>query len=190
MAAQLPADLAANTVEVDAPGSTRRRSPELLHVVVVRRLRQGALEAVAVEAPPIHADWAVCLVARLRAPGAAALGQSAFAVDGRDHATGLFDRRGGSSVCAEDVGRHNAMDKVIGWAFGEDLLPLAERSSVSGRLSFELVQKAASRAARSSSRSARRRAWRSSSPPTADPLCGFVRGDRVNVYTCTWRLSG
>ncbi len=91
----------------------------------------------------------------------------------------------------EDVGRHNAMDKVVGWAFGEELLPLAESIlCVSGRLSFELVQKAAVAGCpllvavgAPSSLAVDLAADRGIT------LCGFVRGDRVNVYTCAWRLS-
>ena len=70
--------------------------------------------------------------------------QAAFAATGGLHATGLFTANGELLCAREDVGRHNAMDKVIGWAFGAGRLPLAETVlCVSGRLSFELVQKAA-----------------------------------------------
>src|SRR2546429_1116487 len=61
------------------------------------------------------------------------------------HATGLFTAEGQLLCVREDVGRHNAMDKVVGWAFREQRLPLADTVlCVSGRLSFELVQKARS----------------------------------------------
>ena len=191
-AARLPTDLAANTVEVDAPG---------FYPAVLRRnfftssscgvCGKGALEAVAVEAASIHADWAVASPLVSSLPERLRSGQSAFAVTGGIHATGLFDRRGELRCVREDVGRHNAMDKVVGWAFGEELLPLAESIlCVSGRLSFELVQKAAVAGCpllvavgAPSSLAVDLAADRGIT------LCGFVRGDRVNVYTCAWRLS-
>ena len=65
--------------------------------------------------------------------------QATFALTGSLHATGLFSPDGKLLCLREDVGRHNAMDKVVGWAFREGRLPL-ERAllCVSGRLSFEL----------------------------------------------------
>jgi FdhD protein len=192
VSARLPGDLAANTVEVDAPGfdptSLKRNFFTSSSCGVCGK---GALEAIAVEAPRIESGWTVsreliaALPERLRAD------QGAFAVTGGLHATGLFDRDGALLCLREDVGRHNAMDKVIGWAFSGGLLPFSERIlCVSGRLSFELVQKAAvagcpllvAVGAPSSL----------AIDVAADrgiTLCGFVRNGRVNVYTEAWRLS-
>jgi FdhD protein len=192
VAARLPADLAANTVDVDAPefdaAKLRRNFFTSSSCGVCGK---GALEAVAVESAPVRADWSVStsLVASL--PERLRAGQSAFAVTGGIHATGLFDRDGSLRCVREDVGRHNAMDKVIGWSFVAELLPLADSIlCVSGRVSFELVQKAAvagcpllvAVGAPSSLAVAL-------ASDRAITLCGFVRADRVNVYTCAWRVS-
>jgi FdhD protein len=117
--------------------------------------------------------------------------QAAFAATGGLHAAGLFAANGELLCAREDVGRHNALDKVIGWAFGADRLPLADALlCVSGRLSFELVQKAAVAGCpvlvavgAPSSLAISLAADRGLT------LCGFVRGGTANVYTEAWRID-
>jgi FdhD protein len=93
-----------------------------------------------VAADPLQLDPEVlyALPDRLRAA------QKAFDTTGGLHAAGLFTADGDLLCAREDVGRHNAVDKVVGWALRQDLLPLAGHVlMVSGRASFELTQKAA-----------------------------------------------
>jgi FdhD protein len=188
--AALPADLAANTVEVEATGFDRSRVQRSFYTSSSCGVcGKGALEAVSVEAAKVESRLAVAasLVAEL--PGR--LQQPTFEATGGLHATGLFDERGTLLCLREDVGRHNAMDKVIGWAFRERRLPLADAIlCVSGRLSFELVQKAAVAGCPLLV------AVGAPSSLAVDlardrgiTLCGFVRGGRVNVYTEPWRVQ-
>jgi FdhD protein len=190
-AATLPADLAANTVEVDAPAFDPERLRRSFYTSSSCGVcGKGALEAVEVEAPRVESLLAVgagllaALPERLRAA------QPAFAATGGLHATGLFDADGELLCLREDVGRHNAMDKVVGWSFFQNRLPLAENVlCVSGRLSFELVQKAAVAGCpllvavgAPSSLAVELAADREIT------LCGFARGGRLNVYTEAWRV--
>ncbi len=187
------ADLAANVIDVEVEG----------HVDFDRLTRnfytssscgvcgKGALEAVAVEAPRVESELVVSseLVAVL--PDRLREAQPAFAATGGLHATGLFSSEGELLVVREDVGRHNALDKVVGWAFGEGLLPLSDNVlCVSGRLSFELVQKAAVAGCPVVV------AVGAPSTLAVDlardrgvTLCGFVRGGRVNVYSEPQRIG-
>ena len=78
-----------------------------------------------------------------RLPDQLRASQPIFGRTGGLHAAGLFNLRGELMVLREDVGRHNAVDKVVGWALGNDRLPLSESVLlVSGRGGFEIVQKA------------------------------------------------
>jgi FdhD protein len=138
-------DLAANVVEVDAPDDDLGRIQRSFYTSSSCGVcGKGALEAVAVDAPRIESDLAVPFRVAASLPDLLAAEQATFALTGGLHATGLFSADGGLLCAREDVGRHNAMDKVVGWAHRSGLLPLSRSLlCVSGRLSFELVQKAA-----------------------------------------------
>ncbi|PZV95125.1 FdhD protein [Micromonospora phaseoli] len=118
-------------------------------------------------------------------------GQRGFDRTGGLHAAGLFTADGELVVLREDVGRHNAVDKVVGWAVRERRLPLSGHVLlVSGRASFELTQKA----------------WMAGAPLLAAvsapstlavdvaseaglTLVGFLRGRTMNVYTGAHRVT-
>jgi FdhD protein len=101
------------------------------------------------------------------------------------HATGLFDAAGALLVAREDVGRHNAMDKVIGRAFLDGRLPLSHTIlCVSGRVSFELVQKAAvAGCPLVVAVGAPTSLAISLAADRGITLCGFVRNGKANVYS-------
>ena len=195
------ADLAANVVEVAGPllrdpGARRFYTTSSCGVC-----GKGALEevAAAVTGPaagvpgPLPGEPRVARALLAALPDRLRAAQPAFARTGGLHATGLFDVDGEPLIVREDVGRHNAMDKVIGRALLDGRLPLHGRIlCVSGRLSFELVQKAAVAGApilvgvgAPSSLAVELATDRGMT------LCGFARGDgRVNVYSGIERVAG
>jgi FdhD protein len=183
-------DFAGNTVEVTGP-LLRDPGPRRFYTTSSCGVcGKGALEEVAVLSPAVSPG--PCVSRALVAALPERLEQPGFARTGGLHATGLFDATGELICSREDVGRHNAMDKVIGRALRDGGLPLAERIlCVSGRLSFELVQKAAVAGApilvgvgAPSSLAIELAADRGLT------LCGFARAGRVNVYTGEERISG
>jgi FdhD protein len=191
--ARLPEDLAANTVEVDATGFDPDRLQRSFYTSSSCGVcGKGALEAVAVEAPRVESELRLPLSLVVSLPDRLREAQAAFAATGGLHATGLFSAAGEPLCVREDVGRHNALDKVVGWAFRQGLLPLADHVlCVSGRLSFELVQKTAVAGCpvlvavgAPSSLAVELAADRGVS------LCGFVRDGTANVYTESWRIHG
>jgi FdhD protein len=192
--ARLPDDLAANTVEValEAPFDLETVRRNFYTSSSCGVCGKGALEAVAVSAPRVSGDLRVSLELVAALPAALRREQATFEATGGLHATGLFDADGELLCLREDVGRHNAMDKVIGWAYAAGLLPLAAHIlCVSGRLSFELVQKAAVAGCPLLV------AVGAPSSLAVDlardrgiTLCGFVRDGTANVYTEPWRLEG
>jgi len=138
----LTEDFAVNTIEVEGPLARDPSARSFYTTSSCGVCGKGALEEVAIHAEPLPDAFTIArelladLPERLRQPG--------FARTGGLHATGLFTPEGELVHVREDVGRHNAMDKVIGRSLREGRLPLhGYVLCVSGRLSFELVQKAA-----------------------------------------------
>jgi FdhD protein len=184
-----PADLAGNTIEV---AGELLREPDARSFFTSSSCGvcgKGALEEVAVtcgrvaDGPVLDRALVATLPDRLRQP--------TFARTGGLHATGLFTPVGELLCVREDVGRHNAMDKVVGWALRSGLVPLHPHVlCVSGRLSFELVQKAVVAGAPVLVGVG---APTSLAVSLADDrgltLCGFARGGHVNVYTGAERVS-
>ena len=179
-----PADLGQNTVEVTGPLTRDPSARSFYTTSSCGVCGKGALEEVAVHAAPLPPGRPTIdrgLLARL--PDG--LRQPTFARTGGLHATGLFTPAGELVLSREDVGRHNAMDKVVGRALLDGLVPLHDHVlCVSGRLSFELVQKAAVGGAP---------VLVGVGAPTslavslaADrglTLAGFARGAKVNIYS-------
>ncbi len=113
--------------------------------------------------------------------------QAGFAATGGLHASALFTAEGRLIAAREDVGRHNALDKVIGHEFFAGRLPLAGRILlVSGRVSFEIVQKAlAAGIPCVAAISAPTSAAVELAEASGQTLVGFLRGERMNVYAGT-----
>ncbi|MES2598075.1 MAG: formate dehydrogenase accessory sulfurtransferase FdhD [Verrucomicrobiota bacterium] len=118
--------------------------------------------------------------------------QPTFAQTGGLHACAIFDEHGELLVLREDVGRHNALDKVLGWALRENLLPFSKHVLLlSGRVSFEMMQKALAAGvpvvAAISAPSSLAVQFAHDSGQT---LVGFLRGETMNVYTHPQRIVG
>ena len=151
----------------------------------------ASIDAVRKDAAPLVDELIVPAETVLRLPDALRDAQRIFDRTGGLHAAGLFTASGTAEVVREDVGRHNAVDKVIGWAAGQRRLPLgASVLVVSGRVAFEIVQKAL--------RAGIPMIVAVSAPTslavelaaeTGLTLAGFVRGSTMNVYTAPWRLE-
>ena len=187
-----PLDLAANTIEVEAAQFDRARVQRSFYTSSSCGVcGKGALEAVAVEAPRVESRLTVPSTIVAGLPDRLGAAQGAFEATGGLHATGLFERDGTLLCVREDVGRHNAMDKVIGRALLDKRLPLVDSMlCVSGRLSFELVQKAAvAGAPLLAGVGAPSSLAVELARDRGVTLCGFVRGGSVNVYTEPWRIS-
>lgn len=152
-----------------------------------------SLEALQVgEPPPISADGLLISAEEIKAlPERLRQSQKVFDRTGGLHAAGLFDADGNVHALREDVGRHNAVDKLIGAEFLAGRLPLGDRGiMVSGRASFELMQKALMAgipmlaAVGAASSLAVQIAVQFNMT-----LIGFLRDGKFNVYSGRWRVA-
>jgi FdhD protein len=149
------------------------------------------LDSLGVNASPLTAGWKTSREHVLAMPTILKAAQAVFADTGGLHASGLFTRSGELELIAEDVGRHNALDKVVGRMLFAGRLPLSDSMlCVSGRTSYEIVQKAllagiplvAAVSAPSSLAI-------ELAEEGGITLLGFVRGDRFNIYAHPERID-
>ncbi|MGK8489519.1 formate dehydrogenase accessory sulfurtransferase FdhD [Nocardia asiatica] len=140
---------------------------------------------------PLPADGPVVDTRAMAAmPGMLRDRQSVFDVTGGLHAAGLFTAEGEALAVREDIGRHNAVDKVIGWALRETRVPAHDLVLVvSGRASFELVQKAVMAGIPLlGAVSAPSSLAVDLAAEAGLTLVGFLRGDTMNVYSAPERI--
>lgn len=149
-----------------------------------------AIESVRKHFPPLSSREAISVNLLAQLPERMRPRQKLFSQTGAVHAAALFTLKGKCLVVREDVGRHNAVDKVLGWAFWRRWLPLENHVLlVSGRVSFEIMQKALA---------AGLPVVAAVSAPTdlavefamnsGQTLAGFVRGGKVTVYSHAARV--
>jgi FdhD protein len=152
---------------------------------------KASLEQIAVRCPPVAPGPVTSRSVLATLPGIMREAQAVFDRTGGLHAAGLFDATGRLILVREDVGRHNAVDKIVGRVFLDDELPLADRILlVSGRTSFEILQKAAMAGVPFVCAVS---APSSMAISVADrlgiTLVGFLRGSSFNVYTHPGRIA-
>jgi len=185
-----------NVIDVDlapgAPGVDRRWQRNFLAASSCGLCGVSSIEAIHESAPPLPDDGLAIdrdviygLDARLRSE------QAIFARTGGLHAAGLFTAAGEPVAVREDIGRHNAVDKVVGHAVERQLLPLDHHIlMVSGRTSFEIVQKALqARIPVLVAVSAPSSLARDLAQASNLTLIGFLRGRSLNVYSGRQRIE-
>ena len=148
------------------------------------------IESLASDVSPIGASWTVSAATVAAMPAQLRARQVVFDDTGGLHAAGLFARDGALVDSAEDVGRHNAVDKIVGRMLMREALPLSDSIlCVSGRTSFEIVQKAVFAGIPVvAAVSAPSTLAISLAETLGVTLIGFVRGDGFNIYAHPERI--
>jgi len=148
---------------------------------------KATIDAVRATFPPLAKKFPASLAVLASLPDQLRAAQPTFAATGGLHASAIFETDGRLVIVREDVGRHNALDKVIGHAFFAERLPLGEHVLlVSGRVSFEIMQKAlAAGISCVAAISAPTSAAVEFAQASGQTLAGFVRDGRMNVYAGT-----
>jgi FdhD protein len=190
---------APNTLDVMLAG---RRAADLPRLLEERRAVIGnsacglcgrlTIESLRAEAPDISATWTISPELMPRLPERLRASQQIFDATGGLHAAGLFDRTGRLTAYAEDVGRHNAVDKLLGRRFLDADPSLGETILVvSGRAGFEIVQKAlVARVSVLVAVGAPSSLAVESAEKFGMTLVGFASAERFNVYSAPQRVSG
>jgi FdhD protein len=152
---------------------------------------KASIEAVQQHFAPVESQMKVSASKILQLPEKLRAAQKAFAQTGGLHAAAIFDQRGKLFVLREDVGRHNAVDKVIGHGFLRGLFPFDNHILlVSGRASFEIMQKAlAARIPIICAVSAPSSLAVEFAKENAQTLIGFLRGNTMNLYSRPERIK-
>jgi FdhD protein len=150
-----------------------------------------SIDSVRRQFPPIRSRCRISAELLMQLPEKLRAHQTEFSRTGGLHAAGLFDLDGNLIVSREDIGRHNAVDKVLGYGLLNGLLPYDRHVLiVSGRASFEIMQKAlAGRVPIIAAVSAPSSLAVEFAKASRQTLAGFVRGDRMNVYSEPKRIS-
>ena len=151
---------------------------------------KATIDAVRATFPPVESDLVIDVQTLLAMPAMMRLRQATFDRTGGLHAAALFDATGKLIVLREDVGRHNAVDKILGHAVLNRLLPLDHHVLVvSGRSSFEIMQKAlAGQIAVVAAVSAPSSLAVEFAEANNQTLVGFLRDRRMNVYSHSGRI--
>lgn len=153
---------------------------------------KATIEAVHQRLDPIDDDLRVRAQVLLALPDRLRLAQQTFDRTGGLHAAGIFTIEGEAVVVREDVGRHNAVDKVLGYGLLRGMLPFDRHVlMVSGRSSFEIMQKAlAGRVPIVAAVSAPSSLAVEFAKESGQTLVGFLRGSRMNIYSERQRIIG